>query len=598
MNDISETTNNAALEIIKNKANWQIAVGELARHVSEADFANMSNLTGITIADGVSAIIYVNDEEVAQLSGGTYNFLSNKEINDIIKKNEPAPGRSSLGTMWHALVKLFSAKKRHEDKEREKTEEEKKKRPHTTEEVIKDFNERSRLSVYLKVDSPFPVCFGYAPDQVKTALERDLKSETEFSFRTRNIDAKVGITLMLCITDFKEFIRGYMVGRKSVTCNDIRQSIESKVRSIVRNELRDTVVSERGIEDANVLPHIETELKQLARYMPGVSVTGVVDISCNSSEMDRYWELSKEMYCNERELDYLRRTNEYMNRLAVETTAQDVDKAKNEEERTRLLDEVNKDHLLNEEEMRRFRATLNLQSETFNTDIELKRLDTLVVNTHRRLEIKETLNREKLRSRNIRLKDQHNFDIEAFKASVKHEQEMVDTQLDHTANIDEATFRAEERQTSTNIGRLDLEEKETVAKIEQAASIDEATFRAEQRRAATDAGRLTIEEQLYGQQYAARRQHLLDDMALNDITREYEQKKALEDIEHSITLMRKEMDGMRAKEDYDYVSRHRCMDLEDEIKKREWDLQRRKEEMELDLIAAKRDVEIETKKKQ
>ena len=68
----SNVTDN--LDIVKGKAIWNIGPGQLARRVSEAEFAQLDNVKGVVIQEGVTAVITVDGQMIGMLSGGYYVF--------------------------------------------------------------------------------------------------------------------------------------------------------------------------------------------------------------------------------------------------------------------------------------------------------------------------------------------------------------------------------------------------------------------------------------------------------------------------------------------------------------------------------------------
>ena len=70
----ADYTTNAAT-IVRNKAIWKLQSGELARHIAPDEWVYVSeHLEGLVIEEGTSAIIYVDGQEVAQMSSGMYLF--------------------------------------------------------------------------------------------------------------------------------------------------------------------------------------------------------------------------------------------------------------------------------------------------------------------------------------------------------------------------------------------------------------------------------------------------------------------------------------------------------------------------------------------
>ena len=67
-----------------NKGTWQIVPGEIIRHISESDFANIAHLSGIILQPGVSALIYSDGKEIAALDSVQYNFFSESKIESLV----------------------------------------------------------------------------------------------------------------------------------------------------------------------------------------------------------------------------------------------------------------------------------------------------------------------------------------------------------------------------------------------------------------------------------------------------------------------------------------------------------------------------------
>ena len=56
----------------------------------------------------------------------------------------------------------------------------------------------------------------------------------------------------------------------------------------------------------------------------GLEIVRIVEISADNEDIQRFNNLSHEMYLSEQELDYLRRTNDFKNRLADVNNSQQI----------------------------------------------------------------------------------------------------------------------------------------------------------------------------------------------------------------------------------------------------------------------------------
>lgn len=352
-----DTQNQNTVEKVNgNKAMWTIHPSVIAQRISEKDFLNMSNISGIVIQPGTSAVVYLNGKEIAQLNSGEYVFAKDEDVQKIMDQtivdyerlngNNSIPGFIKSG--WQKIVRFVTG---HKVGEAEQNINSKK---HTVDEVVQHLYNSSgnNISVYLKVNSPFPTIFGY--DQYKDAREAFVPME----IRTKFLNIEVCAVLLMQIKDFEKFLSYYMLYRNCVSIMDIQKEIAGYVRNAIQDELFNEEVNEFGISDS-AKSRIIVRLKELDRYLYGISVIDILELSCNSEVFNRFREVASELFCSEKELDYLQRSNELKNRLAAIEVAQ----IRSDLEKSKAIDEVNKDRLLHEDELVRFKTSLALKTE-------------------------------------------------------------------------------------------------------------------------------------------------------------------------------------------------------------------------------------------
>lgn len=90
----------------------------------------------------------------------------------------------------------------------------------------------------------------------------------------------------------------------------------------------------------------------------GVSVVRIVEISAANEDLERFRALSRELYLSEKELDYLRRSNEFKNRLSDTVNAQRLHEASSDLDLDKQLEVINHDRLLHEDEVEKFKYFL------------------------------------------------------------------------------------------------------------------------------------------------------------------------------------------------------------------------------------------------
>lgn len=365
----------------KNKGSWVIAPGEVIRHISESDFANIAHLSGIIIQPGVSALIFSDGKEIAQIGSGQYDFISDQEIDNLA--NTRSTGWSSLRgigiNIWRAATRIVMGRKIG-DTPKNFTDSQ-----HSREEIIRHLNSSSNISLYFKVDKPFPAIFGYDP--FKTGSD----SFMPMKVRTRLFDIEVCVSMMLQISDFRECIKYYMTGKESLTTGDIQNAVSPYITRIIQDVLRNEDIDENGITP-EISGRIAARLLETERFLFGIKITGIPEITCRNEDFDRFRTLAKELYCSEKELDYLRRTNEFKNRLAAVENEQKVTEAQSTLDLKIALDEVNKDSLLHDEEMKAFAQELAIRKNARETDM----VEALANSTIRKMEIAASIQKKEI----------------------------------------------------------------------------------------------------------------------------------------------------------------------------------------------------------
>ena len=354
----SEEEKNSPLQVYKNKAIWRIVPGEVARYIRESELENFDQISGVIIEEGVTAYIYVNGTRVAELSSGAYEFTSPEEIDRILNERVGTL-KEKISQKWKAIVNLFIGKRVGDKVQIRKELGDAK----NLEDILAYLRQDSVVSIYLKLDKTFPLLFGvdqgnnYQPIVVRTQIS----------------DINVGLTMQLQLTDFNAFIPHYLVDKKTVSRQDIQRELMSEVEAVLRHQLADEVIDERGFT-LDLRAKIEAELIGLNDLLHGVSIVRVVEISCENADFERFRSLAKEIYLTEREMDYMQRTQEMKNRVAAFENAQTIHEARSRYELEKALDEINKDGLLEKEELREFIKSLDTQRQIKDakSDFEIK----------------------------------------------------------------------------------------------------------------------------------------------------------------------------------------------------------------------------------
>ena len=519
----SDYTTDAAA-VVRNKAIWKLQPGELARHIAPDEWCYISeHLEGLVIEEGTSAIIYIDGQEVAQMGSGMYVF-DNKhtaaaELEAERRKHERQGFFSRLAD---GIYRFFTGHKREESTSQR---EERRRR---VQQIMGRLKKDTMIDVYLKSDRVFPAIFG------QQYLSDSPEGYQPYIIQSRHLDLQVGVSVQMQIGDFKDFIANYLAGRKSVTIADVIKSVDSSVYSILKFRLREVEVSERGLDEIT-FNTIKDHLKQnLPNLLHGVIVVDVLDIATSNEQLARFRQVEEQLYCSEREYDFLQRTNEFRNRIASEENDQKIREARSEQELRVRLDEVNKDNLLHTDEMEQFVSLLMNQK------------------VIREASNKADLDKAMLEIQRNSLISQEEFDI--FSSDLENrrfDRDQVSEQL-----------RARSL-TATVLLKTEIDKMERIAKIKADDEISDAQWEATRKQKGREAEGWDLDAIIYGRKYVLERQQLVDEV----------EKRRLHNDANAETIR-----GQQQQNDFERDEILKTHDVSEKIKEDEYQRQLRERE--------------------
>lgn len=324
---------------------WNIQPGQVARVISESEFAAYRKIRGIIISEGTTAYIRANGRTIASISGGTYDFVETPE--------EIAGGwMASLRRGWQVIAGLFRSRKNtQENVAHEPTGEELYIRQQNA--ILENAKQGAAFSVVILLDKAFPMLIG-----ARQAALDDYKNFVPMRIRTRYLEMEVGVNAYFRISDPERFIVHYLTDRQHLNTAGIVDEIADSVRVTLEDILYDEELTANRIPK-ELHDKIKTGLNATAaEAFFGLSIVRIVEISAANEDLNRFTALSRELYLSEAELDYLRRTHDFKNRLADVENSQLLHEAASEVEIRRQLDAVNRDNLLREDELEKFKHLL------------------------------------------------------------------------------------------------------------------------------------------------------------------------------------------------------------------------------------------------
>lgn len=330
------------IESATERIYWNIQPGQVARVISEAEFESYNKIKGVIISEGTTAYIRANGRTIASISGGTYDFIQTAQDN----KEEGLLRRG-----WRFITSLFNSKKKEQEAKPQDPAEALYLQQQNA--IIENAKRGAAFSVVILLNKAFPLLIGAKQENLD-----DYKQFKPMSIATQNLNINVGFNAYFTITDQERFITHYLTDKQVMNTTLIVDEICDTVRNILQNELYDANITSNRIPK-ELHEKIKSSINENAvDIFFGISIVRIVEISAENSDLERFAALSRELYLSEQELDYLRRTNDFKNRLADTQNSQMLHEARTQLELQQQLDNINRDNLLREDELKKFEYLL------------------------------------------------------------------------------------------------------------------------------------------------------------------------------------------------------------------------------------------------
>lgn len=364
------------IDVVRGRTIWNIQPGEVARRIKESELEEVEKLKGIIVQEGCTAIIFANGELVSTLSSGAYLFyktaeeeqaalkaaiakaekeLDEKERKAREEKRKAEPTFRELGIVgeikrgFNWVNRIIFGEKKGENKEKVE------RRKIDYARILARATQVPILSVYLVSNRYIPMTFGG-----QVGKDGGI-SFAPMSIPTRIHDVQVGVSLQLKVNDIHAVATNYLADKKSLTTNMLYSILAGNIENLLRQELRNIDYQQTGLP-MEVIVRLKAQIQQfIGMQLHGIECAQVLQITDSNADFDRFRSVERELYCTEKELDYLQRTGEFRNRLAVETNKQTIDKATTDEELRYALMQINKDGLIHDDEFEAFTLMLNAQ---------------------------------------------------------------------------------------------------------------------------------------------------------------------------------------------------------------------------------------------
>lgn len=329
------------LIVTNQRIHWNITPGQVARVITEQEMATYKNTEGIIIAEGTTAFIRANGATIATISGGSYDFQPRRTtVGEAIS--------TSISNAWQVIIDLFkSRRKMLENQPEQDTKVEMYAKQQR--EIFAQAKAGASFSIVILLDRAFPMLIGAKQEHLD-----DYKNFKPMLIHTQHHDMNVGLNAYFRIKKQEEFILHYLVDKQYLNTAILIDEITETVRTTIQEVLYNQSITSNRIPN-ELLPVIKEQLNKVAEEtFWGLEIVRIVEISADNEDIQRFNDLSHEMYLSEQELDYLRRTNDFKNRLAEVNNSQQIHTARTAVELQQRLNEINRDQLLTEDEMNKF----------------------------------------------------------------------------------------------------------------------------------------------------------------------------------------------------------------------------------------------------
>lgn len=322
-------TNQEPISVIKDRIFWNVQKGEVAHRFNEAEMIQYDAAKGVIINEGTTAYIRVNGVHIAEIKGGTYDFVEPQNLEQIL--NQRQGGIASGLRVGFRFLSNIVLGRRVKDKIEANESSQDDRTPNTMSELIEGMKKGKVFSVTIKLDKSFPLVF-------------ELKDLV-----TKVLHATFGLHAFFKIDDFIKFSEHYLSDSDNASLEVIMKELEPIYKAAIQNAVHDWEIKEGRLPD-EILTKIKNNIESASSdFMHGLKLEKIVEVSSKNEDLERFRELSRELYLSEKELEYLVRANEFNNRLTLTHNAQRLTEVRTDAEFHRTLTEINNNRFAGEE---------------------------------------------------------------------------------------------------------------------------------------------------------------------------------------------------------------------------------------------------------
>lgn len=379
---IIDTDSIEGVSLVSGRAIWDIQKGQIARLITEAEFANADGLKGVIVQEGCTAMVFIDGQMMSLMQAGCYTFPAKTEaemqleqrqreldaeakelerqqraMEEEQRKQDKADAENfarrgvfgEVAAFGRGVMNFLFGKKKEDKPEQHRQ------RVERVRQKLQMHPAPKICRVYIVSNRVINLLFG---SQVNAEGVIDF---APMLIPTKLVDVNVAVSMQLQISNMNLFVANYLADKKSVSVLDIQNELVAAVKATLTQMLRNLDYQVDGLPEP-IVNNLKNRLQMTCNErLQGIEVVRVMDITDSSADFERFRAVERELFASEQELGFLQRTNEFRNRLEQEQNHRTIDAAANAEQLRQGLQAINKDKLLSEDEMEQFVMLLESQ---------------------------------------------------------------------------------------------------------------------------------------------------------------------------------------------------------------------------------------------
>lgn len=372
-----DTNSIEGVSLVSGRAIWEIQKGQIARLITEIEFANAEGLKGVIVQEGCTAMVFIDGQLMSLMQAGCYTFpaktpaerqldqrqreLDAEAKEHALEEEQRKQDKADVDTFarrgvfgqiaafGHGVMNFLFGKKKEDNLTQHRQ------RVERTRQKLQKNPAPKVCRVYIVSNRVINLLFG---SQLNTDGIVDF---APLLIPTKLVDVNIAVSMQLQISNMNIFVANYLADKNSVTVLDIQNELATGVKATLTQILRNLDYQQDGLPEPIINNLKNRLLTSCNERLQGIEVVRVMDITDSSADFDRFRAVERELFASEKELGFLQRTNEFRNRLEQEENKRTVDAAVNAEQLRQSLQAINKDKLLSEDEMEQFVMLLESQ---------------------------------------------------------------------------------------------------------------------------------------------------------------------------------------------------------------------------------------------